>query len=401
MKKLILSVILLTALSPVLKLLSCPDNLQSGPDKYKPLIAEALQKAGSNAEQINKAIHQAGRTEKESVAFLISTMPDRDLQSLTADFILENVRLALKARKEFSWCNVLPDSIFQNEVLPYCCLNENRDNWRADFYNRFSPLVKNCHSVREAIDSVNLNILKITGVEYNTRRKKTDQSPYESIEQKMATCTGLSILLTDAFRSVGIPSRIAGTPMWTNMRGNHSWCEVWVEGKWYFTEYYPDKLNHSWFVADAGKADREKPLHWIYATSWKPAGLAFPCVWDSSVQYVHARNVTDFYIDVYEKQFTEKKPANDEVILNIVLYRTAGSTDSNDRVLKRISLTKDGKEVNFGYSPSEADDLNHFLQFMLKKNSKYTIVYQGREGEQKQIDYQTGNLSGVLLRLDQ
>jgi hypothetical protein len=375
--------------------------LKGIPGKYKSSVKEAVEKSETNGDQLIRTLLLANRKEKEPVAFLLSNMPERDLQSLTADFIQENVRLALKARKQFRWCKALPDSVFLNEVLPYCCLNETRDNWRNDFHNRFYPLVMNCHSIREAIDSVNLNILKITGVEYNTKREKTDQSPYESIRQKMATCTGLSILLTDAFRSVGIPSRIAGTPMWTNMRGNHSWCEVWIDGQWYFTEYYPEKLNHSWFVADAGKADKEKPIHWIYATSWKPTPLAFPCVWDSSIQYVHAVNVTDFYIDLYEKQFTERKLAEDEVILNMVLYRTAGSTAGNDRVLKRISLMKDDKEVNFGYSPSEADDLNHFLQFVLKKNTIYTIIFPGKVGEKKTYSFTTGEKSGEVLRLDQ
>jgi transglutaminase-like putative cysteine protease len=37
----------------------------------------------------------------------------------------------------------------------------------------------------------------------------------------------------DACRSVGIPARVAGTPMWTNMRGNHTWVEVW-DRDWHF-----------------------------------------------------------------------------------------------------------------------------------------------------------------------
>jgi hypothetical protein len=371
------------------------------PSEYKQSVKEAILKSGSNARQVISALEHAKKSEKKPVAFLLSTMPDRDLKSLSRDFILENVRTALLARKQFVWCRTLPDSVFLNEVLPYACLNETRDNWRFDFYLRFLPLVINCHSIQEAIDSVNLNIRKIVQVEYNTRRKNADQSPYESIEQKMASCTGLSILLTDAFRSVGIPSRIAGTPMWTNMKGNHNWCEVWINGHWYFTEYYPDKLNHSWFVADAGKADRNKPFHWIYATSWKPTGLAFPCVWDSSIQYVHARNVTDFYIDLYDKQFAEKKLTDDEVVLNVVLYQTAGSSDGSDRVSKRITVMQEVKEIDFGYSPGKNDDLNRFLPFVLKKNKAYTFVFPGKEGEKKSFDYTTGNSSGEVVRLYQ
>jgi hypothetical protein len=285
--------------------------------------------------------------------------------------------------------------------LPYVSLNEHRDNWRPGFYKKFAPLVRDCRSEREAIDSVNQNIREMVKVEYNTKRKKADQSPDESMEQGMASCTGLSILLTDAFRSVGIPSRIAGTPMWTNMRGNHNWCEVWIDGQWYFTEYYPEKLNHSWFVADAGRADPQEPVHWIYATSWKPTGLAFPCVWDSAIQYVHAVNVTDFYISLYREQVAEKKPADDEVVLNVVLYNSKESTDGNDRVSKRVTVLKDNKQVDFGFTPGNRDDLNRFLSFVLKKNSTYTFLFPGKEGEKRLLDYKTTSKSGEVFRLNQ
>jgi hypothetical protein len=390
----------LLILFPVFSFISCQDDLRSVPDKYKPFITEALLKADPNIAQIEQAIKQSKGEEKEAVAYMVAYMPERDLKELSSDFIIENVRFAIKARKEFSWCAALPDSIFMNEVLPYASLNEHRDKWRPGFYEKFAPLVRKCQSLREAIDSVNQNIREIVGVEYNTKRKKADQSPYESMEQRMASCTGLSVLLTDAFRSVGIPSRIAGTPMWTNMRGNHNWCEVWIDGHWYFTEYYPEKLNKSWFVADAGKADPQVPFHWIYATSWKPTGLAFPCVWDSSIQYVHAVNVTGFYISLYQNQLNEKQLADDEIILNVVLYRLAESTDGNDRVSGRITVMKDSTLIDYGFTPGNFEDMNKFLPFVLKKNTKYAFIFPGNEGKKKTVSHTTGNISGELLRLN-
>lgn len=43
------------------------------------------------------------------------------------------------------------------------------------------------------------------------------------------SCTGVSIFFIDALRSVGVPSRIAGTPAWNGdvSNGNHNWVEVW------------------------------------------------------------------------------------------------------------------------------------------------------------------------------
>lgn len=362
------------------------------PEKYKSAFAIALEKSGDNKAEWLKALKEAPSEQKEAIAFLISYMPERDLTELEADFILENTRLAFEVREKYSWCKNLPDSIFYNEVLPYVSLNERRDNWRQDFLDRFSPFVENCSSMREAIDSVGQNIMELVNVEYNTKRKKADQSPYESMEQGMASCTGLSILLTDAFRAVGIPSRIVGTPLWTNMRGNHNWCEVWIDGEWYFTEYYPDALNKSWFLADAGKADPEKPVHWIYASSYKPTGLSFPCVWDDSIKYVPAENVTERYIRLYQEQLAGEELQEGEMIVDVVLYKN-GHESGDQRICERIEVFYGDELLDFGYSPSSNDDLNKFLKFKLKKGLEYTFRFKDKSGNnlEERLTINAGN----------
>ncbi|HRQ29382.1 MAG TPA: transglutaminase-like domain-containing protein [Saprospiraceae bacterium] len=374
-------------------------NLHDVPEKYKTFVSQALKKAGNNEKELSKAIELASYEEIESVCYLISFMPERDLQALSAEFILENVRLAQKARKEFSWCAALPDSIFLNEVLPYASLNETRENWRANFLETFGPLVKRCDNIYAAIDSINRNILKITGVEYNTQREKADQSPLESMKSGMASCTGLSILLTAAFRSVGIPSRIAGTPMWTNMRGNHNWCEVWIDGQWYFTEYYPDRLNFSWFLEDAGRADRNNPIHWIYASSFKPTGLAFPLVWDESIQYVHGHNVTDRYIDLYLADDDLKAISDADYILNVVVFQTENAVKSKDRVIARVEVLDGAEVIDFGYTPGPDDDFNRYLKFTLKRDKKYEIALTLPGGSQKKFIQQSADHRNHILKL--
>jgi hypothetical protein len=323
-----------------------------------------------------KALKEVPAKELRAMAFLITYMPQSDRETLTANFLLDNVREAYKARENFSWCKSLPDSVFFNEVLPYAVLDEHRDNWRQDFYNRFTPLVKNCTDIYGAIDSVNRKIAKLLKTDYNTKRKKVNQSPYESIDQGMATCTGLSILLVDAFRAVGIPSRVAGVPNWTTKNGNHSWVEVLVDGKWYFTEYYPDALNKSWFVADAGKADPARPEYSVYATSFKPTQTYFRLIWDSTQRGVHGYNVTKRYVDIYNEQLLQQKLPGDEMILNVVLFKDESCTpDGNNRIHTKVTLIKDGKQTDFGFSPSPTDDMNKFLVFKVKKNSKYTLEF--------------------------
>jgi hypothetical protein len=242
---------------------------------------------------------------RTAVKFLIENMPERDLQSLTREFVLENVALAYAARKASTWAAAIPEEVFFNDVLPYASVNEARDNWRKDFAAKFGPLVKDCKSAGDAALVLNAKIFKQVNVGYHpTRRPKPDQSPYESIAAGCASCSGLSILLIDACRAVGVPARFVGTPEWTtgkgdangNHAGNHSWVEIW-DGQWHVLgaiEVSP--LSQTWFLGNASKADPTRPQHSIYASSFRKTGLSFPLVWDDEIKYVPAEDVTQSYL---------------------------------------------------------------------------------------------------------
>ena len=140
------------------------------------------------------------------------------------------------------------------------------------------PIVKDCKNPTEAAQALNAALFTRLKVKYSTQRDRPDQSPGESIKIGMASCTGLSILLIDACRSVGIPARVVGIPKWPNKPGNHTWVEIW-DGDWHFTgACEPDKdgLNRGWFVGDAARARRIRSMNAIYASSFKRTQHRFP-----------------------------------------------------------------------------------------------------------------------------
>ncbi|MEN8116740.1 MAG: transglutaminase-like domain-containing protein [Bacteroidota bacterium] len=379
----------------------CQSNYPGIPESYHALLDSAFVKAGKNATQITTALENSSKNGKEAAAFLIAYMPEKDLKTLTSEFILDQVNGAIKVREEFEWCKNLPDSIFLNEVLSYYSLDEARDNWRENYYNRFSKYVKECKTIYEAIDSVNLNIRDELGIDYNTKRSIVNISPFQAEKEQMATCTGLSFLLVDAFRSVGIPARIAGTPLWTNMRGNHNWVEVWIDGEWYFTEYYPDALNKSWFLADAGKADPEKPAHWIYAASYKPADTYFLRVWDESAKDIHAENVTARYVRLYREQLAGNKLKENEILIDVVLFKKPGSESAENRVSEKVTVWEGEKQIDFGYTPMPTDDLNKYLKFKLKIDTDYRFEFSDGKGNEKSVHLKLDNNSDKILKLVQ
>lgn len=378
---------------------ACSSGRYAGvPKEYHALIDRTIATAGDNAKELKKALKEVPRNEREGMAFLISYMPERDAKSLSADFLLENVQYAYKARAEFPWAKEVPDSVFLNDVVAYANLNENRESWRKDFYERFKKYVAPCKTMREAIDSVNKNVRDELLVDYNTKREKPDQAPYESMRQHMASCSGLSILLTDAFRAVGIPSRVAGTPAWHDDRGNHNWNEVWIDGQWRFTEYYPsDDLDQSWFLTDAGKAIKEDVRKAIYAASFKPTGCYFPLVWDENIRYVHAENVTDRYTSLYRAQLAATPADGKHVALRVMVFKDKDHAEaSGDRVATNLDVFKGDKQLYGGRSTGATQDMNDVLTFNVEKNQQYIVKFMNGKGEMQTQTIDVGDNTTTL-----
>lgn len=304
----------LLALGVVLVACIYPDAAQTDQAWWAGDVEQALTQAGKNRGELEKALRKAPASQRRGMAFLIANMPQGDLRSLRADFLLENVALAYKARAELKWGRAIPEDIFLNDVLAYANLDETREPWRKEMFELCLPLVKDCLTPAEAAQKLNATIFGKLKVRYSTARKKANQSPKESIDLGLASCSGLSILLSDACRSVCVPARLAGTPMWANNRGNHTWVEIW-DGRWHFTgaaEYDAAGLDRAWFVGDAAQAKKADPKYAIYAASFRKTKTHFPLVWDAEARQVSAENVTDRYT---AKSMATAKIPQDQVLV--------------------------------------------------------------------------------------
>ncbi len=326
---------------------------------------------------------------REAMDYLVVNMPAGDRDTLSVSYLKSNVDWALRARHEFPWAAALPDSIFLNEVLPYAVVDEPREDWREKFYGIFAPKVQGATTIQDAIRLVNKHINKAVGVEYNTLRKRTNQAPSESMEQGMASCTGLSIILVDAFRSVGIPARFAGTAAWHDDRGNHSWVEVWVDGKWWFTEFYPDAdgLDNAWFLADAGQGNPVDREYAVWAVSWKPTGEAFPMVWSPESNDVHGVNVTDQYISRYKKVTDNNAKAGTHVPVRFTTWKAEvadvnpADRNSADRVATNVDVFAGDRQMGGGRTSGPTADMNNALIFSLPKNAEYIFRWWDDAGQ--------------------
>lgn len=360
-------------------------------EEYKAEL-ESVVDASQRGDELRRLMQSMPEAQRNDMAYLIINMPTEDRDTMSLDLLRENVEYATMVREKYSWAKSLPEDVYLSDVLPYFVVDEVRDSWRRELYELFAPEVEGCETMEEALRAVNSNIPRLTGVEYNTLREKTNQSPKESMRQGMASCTGLSILLVDAYRAVGIPARFVGTVSWHDNRGNHSWTEVWLDGEWRVTEYYfPSKLDHLWFMADASKAVADDRMYAIYATRFGEADDWFPMIWaaldeanplEGLPQTFGAENVTQRYIDLAYEQYTRHIEAGTHTFLRIAGYAKHGATEnSGDRVAMGVDVFCGTEQMGGGLTAGPLRDMNDFFSVLLPKNGEYELRYYNSQGE--------------------
>lgn len=260
-------------------------------------LEAALTRAGDNAPELRKALSDAPAAQREALAFLVTHMPERDLQTSKAEFLLADVALAHEARAAAPWGTAIPDDVFLDAILPYAQLDETREAWRASLRATCLPMVEGCVRPGDAACRLNEKLFLAVNVRYSTKRQRANQSPSESMAQGLASCSGLSILLADACRAVGVPARIAGIASWPGRGGNHTWVEVWDDG-WHFlgaAEPDPAGLDRGWFAGEAAGAIEGDQRRGLFAVSWRATGQRFPLAWAPRTKWPNGVEVTARY----------------------------------------------------------------------------------------------------------
>jgi hypothetical protein len=336
------------------------------------IVTAAARSSGANPENdpwpefVSRAAEEHGEPGRKAAEFLLAHRPDRD-REMDLGVLIENLDYAMRARKEFPWARNVPEEIFLNDVLPYAVFDETREAWRAEMYETAKAIVADCTTASEAAQALNREIFNAVNVHYNTGRKRPNQSPSESIAQGRATCTGLSIILIDACRAVGVPARGVGVASWTGKAGNHTWVEVW-DGSWHFTgadEYDANGLDRAWFEGDASRAQGGDPRHAVWATSWRDTGHTFPMVWTRATQDVPGVNVTHRYV-------VGRAVSGTQAVRHLRAWDT--EAEGADRLALDIRvLDPDGEQVASVTTRAGTSDLNDMPSVTLVPGVRYRL----------------------------
>lgn len=191
--------------------------------------------------------------EREALMFLYAYSPLIDISFSGGEFLLDNVRLAFRAREEMPWGQDVPEDIFRHFVLPVRGGKENLDTARAVFYRELRERVAACETLEKA--ALEVNHWCHENVIYKPTNARTS-SPLATRQRAYGRCGEESVFTLAALRTVGIPARQIYTPRWAHCDDNHAWIEVWIDGEWkYLGACEPEpRLNIAWFTLPVQRA---------------------------------------------------------------------------------------------------------------------------------------------------
>jgi poly(3-hydroxybutyrate) depolymerase len=308
--------------------------------------------------------------QREAMAWLLARMPASDRDRVDAAFLLEHCDRAHEAWADAPWADAVPPEIFLDAILPYASVSETREQWRPSLRERTLPLIEGIRCPAAAAVAINAGLFAELGVRYSTKRRRADASPSESIESGLASCTGLSILLVNACRSVGLPARLVGTPLWSDGSGNHSWVEIWDGSQWRFTgaaEPTGDRLDEAWFTARAAAAVEGDPRHGIYAVTWTDSPQRFPIAFTDEPSPARAIEVT--------ARYRRDAPREDMAAATVRVVARAGPL----RVSLPVAIHgPDGGRLASGRTRDDRSDLNDHFEATLPAGTVGEVRIAGR-----------------------
>ena len=256
-----------------------------------------------------------------------------------------------------AWEQAVPASIAQDFLEADAVIDETPCDWRATLSAIFRPAVQHCKSAREATLHIASHMSQLTGAYYSTERRKPNMNALEALAEKKISCTGQSVLLACALRSVGIPARAVFVLTWGHIRGNHTWVEAWFDNAWHMIEFNEKDFNTPWVMEYVGLLNPTLPEQRVYAISPRSS---------LQVGFHHhalyrAEDVTDRYMELAAAWYrTANIPAGHQRLLVDVQPRPAEPTS--------IHLeTADGAIIATAPSPTTQSDLRYFTPFNLPR----------------------------------
>ncbi|HUU97612.1 MAG TPA: transglutaminase-like domain-containing protein [Phycisphaerae bacterium] len=151
---------------------------------------------------------------------------DADLETVSAEYLIENIDLAFRAWREKPWAQDLTFEALCEYVLGYRGDNEPVNSFRPTCLARYADLpakMEDPTDVYEAADLVRKDVNAWVPFNELYYLHPTDQSFEEMNQRRLGRCGDISNMMMYAMRSVAIPAAVDFTPWWADRDNNHAW----------------------------------------------------------------------------------------------------------------------------------------------------------------------------------
>lgn len=151
---------------------------------------------------------------------------DADLQTITADYLIENIDLAFQAWRERPWARGLSFEAFCQYVLPYRGSNEPVNSWRAACRQRYADLpakMQDPHDAQEAASLIEQDARQWVRFNDLYYLHPTDQGFDEMNRTRQGRCEDMTNMMLYALRANAIACTSDYTPYWADRDNNHAW----------------------------------------------------------------------------------------------------------------------------------------------------------------------------------
>jgi len=152
-----------------------------------------------------------------------------DLDTITSDFLINQIDYAFRAWKEKPWSKSLSFERFCEYVLPYRGSNEPLENWREMFWEKYNDMngkMTDPSNPIEAAKLINDDIKSWFSFDPRFYYHPTDQGLSEMLKNRMGRCEDMTNLTIYAMRANGLAVTSDYTPYWANAGNNHAWNAI-------------------------------------------------------------------------------------------------------------------------------------------------------------------------------
>jgi len=151
---------------------------------------------------------------------------EADLETVTAEYLIENIDLTFQAWREKPWAKDLTFDALCEYVLGYRGDNEPVNSFRPTCLARYADLPEKMEDptdVYEAARLVRRDVHRWVPFNDLYYLHPTDQSFAEMNRRRNGRCGDISNMMMYAMRSVAIPAAVDFTPWWADRDNNHAW----------------------------------------------------------------------------------------------------------------------------------------------------------------------------------